>query len=478
MYIASLKRSENYKAQPYQYAYSSKKILKAKAKPFPLCTYCGFNDYRPDDYKNYHECGIYRSYDHFTLGHRHVIQIRGGVLDESSQSNGSSIGVKCNTCGSILHLPLTIMSLITSKEVRKFSGCSRVLTGSKSYLQQICSSNADKYVEQPGPKVVFGDNSSCITVGYGSVNCGGVVFTKVAFVNGLKCNLISISQPSPRRNDVYVLDMSSLTLKGACFFSKASESVNWLWHKRLSNLNFKNSNKLTKQNKVLGLPFLVYSKDKPCTACEKGKHHRASFKTKQNFSIGKCLHLLHMDLFGPVSPMSINNEKYTLVIVDEYSRYTWVHFLKKKSQAPIIIMSFIRMVENQNDIKVKQILTDNETQFRNHELESFCDKKGISQNFSSPYTPEQNGVAERKNITLIKTARTMLNGSVLSKHFWTEAVRIACYTQNRLIIVKRHDKTPYEIFREIIPDISYFYVFGCPVFIHNHKDNRNTPSFE
>ncbi|GJW24996.1 retrovirus-related pol polyprotein from transposon TNT 1-94, partial [Tanacetum coccineum] len=88
--------------------------------------------------------------------------------------------------------------------------------------------------------------------------------------------------------------------------------------------------------------------------------------------------------------MSINHEKYTLVIVDEYSRYTWVHFLKKKSQAPEMIMSFIRM------------------------------------NFSSPYTPKQNGVAERKNRTLIEAARTMLNGSVLSKHFWTEAVRIAC----------------------------------------------------
>ncbi|GJU49362.1 retrovirus-related pol polyprotein from transposon TNT 1-94 [Tanacetum coccineum] len=169
--------------------------------------------------------------------------------------------------------------------------------------------------------------------------------------------------------------------------------------------------------------------------------------------------------------MSINHEKYTLVIVDEYSRYTWVYFLRKKSQAPEMIMSFIRMVENQNDVKVKQIRTDNGTEFRNHELESFCDEKGISQNFSSPYTPEQNGVAERKNKTLIEAARTMLNGLVLSKHFWTDAVRIACYTQNRSIIVKRHDKTSYEIFRERIPDISYFYVFGCPVFIHNHKDH-------
>ncbi|GKE09305.1 retrovirus-related pol polyprotein from transposon TNT 1-94 [Tanacetum coccineum] len=332
------------------------------------------------------------------------------------------------------------------------NGCSRSMTGFKSYLH--------KYVEKPGPKVVFGDNSSYITKGYGSINYGGIVFTKVAFVNGLKYILISINQLcdakyivqfddkqgtifnankeiiliAHRRNDVYVLDMSSLTLNGACFFAKASESVIWLWHKRLSYLNFKNINKLAKQKKVLGLPSLVYLKDKPCSTCEKGKHHRASFKTKQNFSIRKCLHLLHMDLFGPISPMYINHEKYTLVIVDGYSRYTWVHFLRKKSQAPEMIMSFSRM------------------------------------NLSSPYTHEQNGVAEKKNRTVIEAARTMLNGSVLSKNFWTEVVRIACYTQNRSIIVKRHDKTPYEIFRERIPDISYFHVFGCLVFIHNHED--------
>ncbi|GJT18914.1 retrovirus-related pol polyprotein from transposon TNT 1-94 [Tanacetum coccineum] len=124
--------------------------------------------------------------------------------------------------------------------------------------------------------------------------------------------------------------------------------------------------------------------------------------------------------------MSINHENYTTVIVDEYSR----------------------MVENQNDVKVKQIKTDNGTEFRNHELET-----------------------ERKNRTLTKAARTMLNGLVLSKHFWTEVVRIACYNQNRSIIVKRHDKTPYEIFRDRIPDISYFHVFGCLMFIHNHKDH-------
>nr|GFB61186.1 retrovirus-related Pol polyprotein from transposon TNT 1-94 [Tanacetum cinerariifolium] len=140
--------------------------------------------------------------------------------------------------------------------------------------------------------------------------------------------------------------------------------------------------------------------------------------------------------------MFINHGKYTLVIVDEYSRYTWVYFLRKKSQAPKMIMSFIRMVEYQNDVKVKQIRIDNGTKFKNHKLESFCDKKVISQNFYSPYTPKQNGVAERKNRTLIKAARTMLNGSVLSKHLWNEAVKIACYTQNTSILSKDMIKLP------------------------------------
>ncbi|GJS77549.1 retrovirus-related pol polyprotein from transposon TNT 1-94 [Tanacetum coccineum] len=204
------------------------------------------------------------------------------------------------------------------------SGCSRHMTGVKSYLHI--------YVEQPGPKVVFGDDSTCTIKGYGYIKYKEVVII------------------APKVRDDYVLDMTS-SAQQSCFFTKASESLNWLWHKRLAHLNFKTINQLAKQNLVLGLPPLVFYKDKPCLLCEKGKHHRANFKTKQTSSIKKCLYLLHMDLFGPVTPRSINHEKYTLVIIDEYSMYTWVYFLKKKSHAPETIISFIKRVENQNDIK-------------------------------------------------------------------------------------------------------------------------------
>ncbi|GKE82234.1 retrovirus-related pol polyprotein from transposon TNT 1-94 [Tanacetum coccineum] len=132
-------------------------------------------------------------------------------------------------------------------------------------------------------------------------------------------------------------------------------------------------------------------------------------------------------------------------------------------------MSFIKRVKNQNDIKIKQLRTDNGTEFRNSILVNICDEKRISQNFSSLYTPEQNGVAERKNRTLIEAARTMLSGSVFSKQYWTKVVATACYTQNKSTIVKRNLKSPYEIFHGRIPNIDFLHVFKCPVYIHNHK---------
>ncbi|GJX44430.1 retrovirus-related pol polyprotein from transposon TNT 1-94 [Tanacetum coccineum] len=167
--------------------------------------------------------------------------------------------------------------------------------------------------------------------------------------------------------------------------------------------------------------------------------------------------------------MSINHEQYTFIIVDEYSRYTWVYFLKK-SHAPETIMSFIKRVENQNEIHVKQLRTDNGNKFKISILVNFCNERGISQNFASHYTPEQNGVAERKTKTLIEAARTMLFGSIFSKQYWIEAVTTACYTKNMSNIVKRHLKNPYEFFRGRLPNISFLHVFGCLVYIHNHKD--------
>ncbi|GJX44976.1 retrovirus-related pol polyprotein from transposon TNT 1-94 [Tanacetum coccineum] len=139
----------------------------------------------------------------------------------------------------------------------------------------------------------------------------------------------------------------------------------------------------------------------------------------------------------------------------------------KPKQGP----TMIKKMENLNEVKVKELRSDNGTEFKNFKLEELCDENGISQNFSSLCTPKQNGVAKRRNKTLIEAARTMLNSANLPKQFWGEAVNTACYTQNRSIAVKRHGKTAYDVFRGRSPDISYFYVFGCHVYIHNHRDH-------
>ncbi|GJS47083.1 retrovirus-related pol polyprotein from transposon TNT 1-94, partial [Tanacetum coccineum] len=339
---------------------------------------------------------------------------------------------KCSTYGSISHTTKEHTEQIAvRKSLNKLKGQST--SKSTPVRTTKMSKTFGLLKEEPGPKVFFGDDSSGDTERYGLVNCNGITFTRVVYVNGLKHNLISISQ----------LCDANFKESNACFLAKASPRVNWLWHKRLSHLNFKNINNLAKHNLVSGLPSLTFSKDKNCLACEKGKHHRASFKTKRSFSINKSLHILHMDLFGPIKPQTISHNQYTIVIVDEYSRYTWVFCLKKKSDAADCIMSFIRKMENLNEVRVKELRSDNGTEFRNHKLEKLCDEKA---------------------------ARTMLNSAKLPKQFWGEAVNTACYTQNRSIIVKRHGKTAYDVFRGRSPDISYFYVFGYPVHIHNHRD--------
>nr|GEX92086.1 hypothetical protein [Tanacetum cinerariifolium] len=150
---------------------------------------------------------------------------------------------------------------------------------------------------------------------------------------------------APRLRDVYVLDMTS-SAQESCFFTKASENLNWLWHKILTHLNFKTINKLVKQNIFIGLLSLVYSKDKPCSSCEKGNHHRANFKTKQTSSIKKCLHLLHMDLFGPITLRSINHEKYTILMSTQESLTLEENKLKKPITSHL--MKALRLLNSQN----------------------------------------------------------------------------------------------------------------------------------
>ncbi|GKC78159.1 ribonuclease H-like domain-containing protein [Tanacetum coccineum] len=203
----------------------------------------------------------------------------------------------------------------------------------------------------------------------------------------------------------------------------------------------------------------------------KGKQHKASCKAKSVSSISHSLQLLHMDLFGPTSVRSLNHKTYCLVITDDFSRFSWVFFLRTKDETSGILKDFIRQIENQLNQKVKTIRCDNGTEFKNRDFIELCRSKGIKREYSNARTPQQNGVAERKNMTLIEAARTMLADSFLPNTFWAEAVSTACYVLNRVLVTKPHNKTPYELVTGKIPIISYIRPFGCHVTILNTIDH-------
>ncbi|GJV91101.1 ribonuclease H-like domain-containing protein [Tanacetum coccineum] len=202
-----------------------------------------------------------------------------------------------------------------------------------------------------------------------------------------------------------------------------------------------------------------------------GKQHKASCKAKLVSSISHTLQLLHMDLFGPTSIRSINHKTYCLVITDDFSRFSWTFFLRTKDETSAILKDFIRQIENQLNQKVKTIRCDNGTEFKNRDINEFCGLKGIKREYSNARTPQQNGVAERKNRTLIEAARTMLADSFLPNTFWAEAVSTACYVLNRVLVTKPHNKTPYELLTGKTPIISYIRPFGCHVTILNTIDH-------
>ncbi|GJR09762.1 putative ribonuclease H-like domain-containing protein [Tanacetum coccineum] len=272
---------------------------------------------------------------------------------------------------------------------------------------------------------------------------------------------------------MYSFNLENIVPSGglACLIAKATIDESNKWHRRLGHVNFKNLNKLVKGNLVRGLPSKIFQNDHTCVACQKGKQHKASCKAKSVSSISHSLQLLHMDLFGPTSVRSLNHKTYCLVITDDFSRFSWVFFLRTKDETSGILKDFIRQIENQLNQKVKTIRCDNGTEFKNRDFIEFCGSKGIKREYSNARTPQQNGVAERKNRTLIEAARTMLADSFLPNTFWAEAVSTACYVLNRVLVTKPHNKTPYELVTGKIPIISYIRPFGCHVTILNTIDH-------
>ncbi|XP_074323206.1 uncharacterized protein LOC141660144 [Apium graveolens] len=277
------------------------------------------------------------------------------------------------------------------------SGCSRHITGDRALLLKV--------VKKAGPKVTFGDDRKGYTTGYGCLEIGNVIIEDISLVEGLIHNLLSISQFCDKGCEVSKQKNEKITLNGV---RKGDLFVaDW------------NSAGDGQRELVRGLPEMEFFPEGLCEACEKGKSKRASHKKKIVSDIAEPLQLLHMDLFGPVN-----------------------------DEAAEMIIDHINKIELEVGVPVRCIRSDNGTEFRNAKLNDFYVEKGISRQYSAPRTPQQNGVVERKNRTLVQAARTMLNETNLPTYFWAEAK----------------------------PFVSYFHVFGGKYYVL--KDDEHLGKFD
>ncbi|KAI3758550.1 hypothetical protein L6452_06117 [Arctium lappa] len=294
------------------------------------------------------------------------------------------------------------------------SGCSKHMTGQKALLSN--------YTEKFSGNVRFGNDQLSPILGYGDIIQDNITISKVSYVEGLGHNLFSIGQfcdkglevnfkskscsvrtedgtellSGNRKTNLYTINLSKVQIDNqVCLLSKASTQQSWLWHRRLSHLNFRYINKLVRGKLVKGLPELKYEREHLCAACEKGKMKRATHKPKPEPSTSSPLELLHMDLCGLMRTQSLGGKKY------------------------------VKMQRS-----VKFLRTDNGTEFKNKIVDEYLESVGISHQYSAGRTPEQKEVVERRNRMLVEAARTMLSQSDLPLFLWAEVVSTACHSKS------------------------------------------------
>ncbi|GKE24942.1 retrovirus-related pol polyprotein from transposon TNT 1-94 [Tanacetum coccineum] len=270
----------------------------------------------------------------------------------------------------------------------------------------------------------FGNDNIARIMGYGDYQLGNVTISRVDYVEGLGHNLFFVGQfcdgdlevvfrkntcfirnlegvdllLGSRDTNLYIISLDDmLKTSMICLISKASKTKSWLWHRRLSHLNFGTLNKIAKDGLARGIPRLKFQKHHLCSACALGKSKKSSHQPKAEDTNQEKLYLLHMDLCGPMRVASINGKRYILVIVDDYSRFTWVRFLRTKDEAPDAIIKCIKNIQVCLNATVRNVRTDNGTEFVNQTLHEFYENVGISHQTSVARTPQQNGIIERRN---------------------------------------------------------------------------------
>ncbi|GJZ52832.1 retrovirus-related pol polyprotein from transposon TNT 1-94 [Tanacetum coccineum] len=366
----------------------------------------------------------------------------------------------------------------------KYIRCLKHMTGNRKLFSTYKAYNGGN---------IFGSNLRGNIIGKGTISHDSLKIANVEHVDNLGFNLLSVGQLCDskckviftknnseivkdgkvigrgiRKKGLYVMKLGTKPEDKICLATIDENST--LWHKRLGHTNMRLIQSLASKESVRKLPKLKFDKHF-YDACKIGKQAHASHKAKNLVSTTRCLELIHMDLFGPSAVRSYGGNLYTVVKVDDYSRYTWTRFLKNKTEAFDQFKIFSKKIQNQLGCTIVSIRTDHGRKLDNEvQFGEFCNAIVITHNFYAPRTPQSNDVVERKNRTLQEMSRTMLNEESLPQIFWCNVVDTSTYILNRILIRALLGKTPYELLRGRKPTLDYFKVFGSKCFILNTKD--------
>ncbi|WVZ97844.1 hypothetical protein U9M48_043353 [Paspalum notatum var. saurae] len=336
------------------------------------------------------------------------------------------------------------------------SGCSRHMTGRRKWFFSLNPVSTKEYI-------TFGDNGQGKVMGVGSVSLSAKLsLREVAFVRNLGFNLVSVSQLLDEGFEVRfkkgaccVLDAEETLVCSLLPFGQSFADI-WKWHRRLGHLSFDTLVGLSSMGLIRGLPKLRAEKDLVCHPRRHGKMVAASHIPVYRVMTSYPGELLHMDTVGPARVASVSGKWYVLVVVDDFSRFSWVFFMESKDEAFGFVRDLVPRLRNESHKAMRAIRGDNGGEF---------ETLGLEHQFSSPYTPPQNGVVECKNRTLVEMARTMLDEHRTPRRFWAEAVNTACYIANRIFLRAFFGKTSYELWFGRQPSVKHLRAFGCRCFV-------------
>ncbi|CAL9010602.1 unnamed protein product, partial [Prunus brigantina] len=363
------------------------------------------------------------------------------------------------------------------------SGCSNHMTGDEGLLVNI-QRNLNSKVKMGTGEVVPVAGKGTLVI---KTKLGKKHIHEVMLVPGLEENLLSVGQMMEHGyhlvfggNVVSVYDNQSLEnlivkvqmTNNRCFpltMMPASELVLkasvthclQTWHKRLGHLNERSIKLLENQGMVHGLPHLEQM-SVVCDGCMQGKQHRDSFPLESTWRASNPLELVHTDICGPMKTESLSGNRYFLLFTDDYTRMSWVYFIRNKSSALECFMKFKAMTELQSGFKIKSLRSDRGGEFLSGEFNRFCEESGIQRQLTVAYSPQQNGVAERKNRTVVEMAKSMLHEKGVPYEFWAEAINTTVYLLNRCPTKALNKVTPFEAYTGRKPGIAHLKIFGSP----------------